>query len=148
MKLHFICRGNILRSVIAETYLKSLSLTNVNVMSSGTSVNWDDPAEKEHFSNSIKLLERHAIRQFAKEKPEQLTQSRITNFDLVVCMNQRVVDEAQKLVELPANVINWDIVDIGEAHRTVLSDRELYEEEIYKEITDKVDRLVYELGLH
>jgi 8-oxo-dGTP pyrophosphatase MutT (NUDIX family) len=57
-------------------------------------------------------------------------------------MNQRVVDEAAALVELPKNAISWGIVDIGEGHRTLSSDREQYEEEIYKEITDKVDELV------
>jgi predicted protein tyrosine phosphatase len=43
MNIHFICRGNVLRSLIAETYLRSLELPNITVISSGTNVNWDDP---------------------------------------------------------------------------------------------------------
>lgn len=142
MRIHFICRGNILRSVIAETYLKSLKLRNIDVISSGTNVNWKDLTEREHFLNSMKLLDRHGIKKYAKEVPEQLTQQRIDQHDKVVCMNQRVVDEANVLVNLPHDVMNWNITDIGEAHRTIAENREQYEEEIYREITDKVDELV------
>lgn len=141
MNVHFICRGNVLRSLVAETYLKSLKLENVNVISSGTNVNWDDPQEREYFGNTLIVLGRHDIKPFAKHQPEQLTQERIENHDIVVFMNQRVVDEAEKIIKLPIDVLNWGIVDIGEGHRTNRSNRELYEEEIYKEITEKVNLL-------
>lgn len=143
MKVHFICRGNVLRSFVAETYLRSLNLKNVNVISSGTNVDWNDPVEREYFSNTLDLLDRHAIKPYVtKDRAERLTQGRTDGQDITVCMNQRVVDEAGAMVELPKDVINWDIVDIGEGHRIVKNDREQYEEEIYKEITDNVDNLV------
>lgn len=142
MNIHFICRGNVLRSLIAETYLKSLNFESVNVISSGTNVNWDDPQEREYFGNTLIVLGRHDIKPFAKHQPEQLTQERIENHDIVVFMNQRVVDEAEKIVTLPVHVLNWGIVDIGEGHRTDHSNRELYEEEIYNEITEKVNALI------
>lgn len=143
MNVHFICRGNVLRSLIAETYLKSLNINNVNVISSGTNVNWDDPQEREYFANTLSVLDMHGIKPFAKQLPEQLTQECVENQDVVVFMNQRVIDEAAKIVTLPPNTLSWDIVDIGEGHRTDRSNRELYEEEIYKEITQKVNELVY-----
>lgn len=142
MNVHFICRGNVLRSLIAETYLKSLKLNNVNVISSGTNVNWNDDTEKGYFANTLALLDRHYIKPYAKSIPDQLSQERANDQDITICMNLRVVDEASAIVTLPKNVINWSIIDIGEGTRTVESDRELYEEEIYKEITDKVARLV------
>lgn len=142
MNVHFICRGNVLRSLIAETYLKSLNIENVNIISSGTNVNWDDPQEREYFANTLAVLSRHDIKSLAKQFPEQLTQDRIENQDIVVLMNQRVINEAEKIVTLPTNVLNWEIVDIGEGHRTDRGNREVYEEEIYKEITAKVDILV------
>lgn len=46
MNIHFVCRGNILRSVIAEAHLKSLNLEGITVISSGTNVNRGDPAER------------------------------------------------------------------------------------------------------
>ena len=136
-----------MRSVIAETYLRSLKLESVNAISSGTNVNWEDLTEKEYFSNSMRLLDRHGIKAYAKTIPEQLTPQRINGSDVVICMNQRVVDEARILVDLPQGAINWDITDIGEAHRTIPDNREQYEEEIYNEITNKVDNLVKQLDL-
>ncbi len=142
MNVHFICRGNVLRSLIAETYLKSLNLKDVHVISSGTNVNWKDPQEREYFANTLAVLNTHGIKSFAKSKPEQLTQERIkSNHDIVVLMNQRVVDEASQLVKLPENILCWEITDIGEGHRTDADGRQSYEEEIYREIKQKVDDL-------
>lgn len=143
MNIHFICRGNVLRSLIAETYLKSLNIPDVRVISSGTNVDWNNPQEREFFDNTIAVLKRHAIHHFAKPQAEQLTQSRIDNYrDIVVLMNQRVVDEAENIVALPTTSQNWSITDIGEGHRTDRSNRSRYEEEIYQEITAKVDKLL------
>lgn len=143
MNIHFICRGNVLRSLIAETYLRSLNIRDINVLSSGTNVNWSDLQEREYFANTLSVLERHGIQSFAKLNPEQLTQERIdNNHDTVILMNQRVIDEAVKIVKLPSNTFNWDIIDIGEGHRTVSDSRESYEEEIYQEIKQKVDELI------
>jgi protein-tyrosine-phosphatase len=142
MNIHFICRGNVLRSLIAETYLKSLNLEDVNVISSGTNVNSDDPQEREYFANTLFVLDRHGVKSFAKAKPEQLTQERIdSNHDIIILMNQRVIDEAATIVKLPHDVLNWTITDIGEGHRTDTDSRESYEEEIYQEITQKVNDL-------
>jgi protein-tyrosine-phosphatase len=146
MNVHFICRGNVLRSLIAETYLKSLNIKDIAVVSSGTNVNWDDPQEREYFANTLKVLDRHGIKSFAKPASEQLTQERIDKGrDVVVLMNQRVIDEARAIVTLPTGVLNWEITDIGEGHRTDRSQREQHEEDIYQEITQKVDRLMKSL---
>ncbi|MFZ2836609.1 MAG: hypothetical protein WAZ21_04800 [Candidatus Saccharimonadales bacterium] len=143
MNIHFICRGNVLRSLIAETYLKSLNTKDVNVLSSGTNVNWNDPQEREYFANTLSVLDRHGIESYAKSNAEQLTQERISNsHDIIVLMNRRVVDEAMKIVTLPSNSYNWEIIDIGEGHRTNHGSRESYEEEIYQEIKHKVDNLL------
>ncbi|HRF28293.1 MAG TPA: hypothetical protein PL051_01485 [Candidatus Saccharibacteria bacterium] len=146
MNIHFICRGNVLRSLIAETYFKSLNLKNIDVISSGTNVNREDPLENEYFANTLRVLDRHGIKRFAKNAPEQLTQQRIdASHDIIVLMNQRVANEASRIVRLPKNTRNWNIVDIGEGHRIEQTNRELYEEEIYTEITQKVDELVRSL---
>ena len=92
-------------------------------------------------------MQRHGIKQFAKDTPEQLTQKRIeTNQDIIVLMNQRVIDEASKIITLPGNILDWNIIDIGEGHRTDRASRKSYEEEIYQEITQKVDDLAKETG--
>ncbi|HEX6258556.1 MAG TPA: hypothetical protein VFZ48_03690 [Candidatus Saccharimonadales bacterium] len=145
MKIHFICRGNVLRSLIAETYLRSLQLPNVVTSSSGTNVDLADPTEREYFANTLALFKRHGIDKFAKDTSHQLTQERANNQDMTICMNQRVIDEANKLVSLPADTVSWAIVDIGEEHRTVPEDIRVYEEEIFTEIKTLVDELAQEL---
>ena len=145
MNVHFICRGNVLRSIIAETYLRSLNIEDINVISSGTIAhsNWNKPQAHEHFATTLAVLDRHGIKSFAKQKPEQLTQKRIVDsHDIVVLMNQRVIDEASLIVQLPKNILNWEIADVGEEHRTNTNNRELYAEEIYQEIVLKVDGLL------
>jgi protein-tyrosine-phosphatase len=147
MNIHFICRGNVLRSLMAETYLKSLNVPGISAASSGTNVNWEDPVERGYFTNTLVALDRHGLTSFAKLKSEQLTQERVDNCkDVVVVMNQRVMDEATKIVQLPENVFNWDIIDIGEGHRTNIDSRESYEAEIYQEIKHKVDDLIDSLN--
>jgi protein-tyrosine-phosphatase len=146
MKIHFICRGNVLRSLIAETYLRSLNLPNITASSSGTNVDLTDPTEREYFANTIALFKRHDIAKYAKDTSHQLTQERADGQDITICMNQRVVDEAKALVALPQNTINWDITDIGEGHRTVPEDIRVYEEEIFKEITTRVNELAKQLN--
>jgi len=142
MRIHFICRGNVLRSLIAETYLRSLQLPNVTATSSGTNVDLSSKTEREFFANTLALFKRHHIEQYAKTTSHQLTQDRANNQDVTICMNQRVVDEAKTIVTLPAHTLNWDIVDIGEGHRTIPEDIRQYEEEIFQEITKRVDELV------
>ena len=142
MNVHFICRGNVLRSLIAETYLRSLRIDGLNVISSGTNVDWNNPQEREYFFNTLEVLKRHKIDSYVKKVPNQLTQARIDEYnDVVILMNNRVVDEANMLVTLPGKFHNWKIVDIGEGNRIDDKAREQYEEDIYQEIIEKVDTL-------
>lgn len=144
MRIHFICRGNVLRSLIAETYLRSLQLPDISVTSSGTNVDLSSKTEREFFASTIALFKRHGIEQYAKATSHQLTQDRANNQDITICMNQRVIDEAKTIVTLPPHTLSWDIVDIGEGHRTVSDDIRRYEEEIFQEIVGRVDKLVKE----
>jgi len=145
MKIHFICRGNVFRSLIAETYLKSLNIESLEVMSSGTNVDLTSQTERGYFNNTIALLRKHHINQFSKKSPVQLTQDRANNIDLTICLNNRVYDEAINIVNLPADTSCWDIDDIGEGHRVDTNNTSNYEEDIYQEIVTKVNQLVKEL---
>jgi protein-tyrosine-phosphatase len=146
MLIHFICRGNILRSIIAETYLNSLQLPNIKAISSGTNVDFSIPQEREFFRNTQDLLKRHNILELAKTMPEQLTQERLCASDMVIIVNQRAYDEAKVLVTLPENTTIWSIVDIGEGDRVVANgNRQDLEELIYRELTSAVDVLVQSL---
>jgi len=142
MNIHFVCRGNVLRSQIAEAYLKSLALKGVHVTSSGTVADQYREANKVFITSAKELLDRHGIKQFSKVTPEQLTQDKWIGQDLVVFMNQIIQDEARSIVVLPQKTINWNVTDIGEGDRAIDGNRVEYEEIIYKEIVDLVDDLV------
>lgn len=142
MNIHFICRGNVLRSLIAETYARSLARTDITVISSGTNVDWSDPQEKEYFANTLAVLKCHGIAHFAKTEPNQLTQARADGHDVTVLMNKRVVNEASKIVQFRGKILCWEVTDIGEGDRTDTSHRLMYEEEIYDEVTTNVDNLI------
>jgi protein-tyrosine-phosphatase len=142
--IHFICRGNTHRSVIAEAYLKSLRLKNVEVLSSGTVAARDRAKNEPYIPQIIAHLDTYGMGKFAKTRPDQLTQERVNGSDVVICMNQVVADECMQLVVMPDNVLVWDITDVGEGERVLNAgeDEFRYFDEVYAEIIQEVNELV------
>lgn len=144
MTIHFICRGNAFRSIIAEAYLKSLGLKNVEVISSGTVAGHHRANNEGYFRATLALLKKHDIDAFAKPHfGDQLKQRLLDTSDIAVCANQIVYDEC-KAFALPKKTLVWQIVDLGEKGRIANStkDRERYSEDVYQEIVKNVDSLV------
>ncbi len=154
MIVHFICRGNVFRSLIAETYLKSLQLPGVTTLSSGAVADEYRAAniEQGFAENTRELLTKHGLTAYIKtEDAEQLTQERLSPGQLVIFANDIAFNEAMEIIRLPEpeSAIKWNIVDIGEGSRIANSpaERVAFEEEIFAEITNKVDELVVEKNL-
>jgi protein-tyrosine-phosphatase len=146
--IHFICRGNAFRSIIAEAYLNALEIKDWIVLSSGTAAASEKARNLVSYGKTLELLEKHGIRGFAKAGyGDQLTQSRLERADITVCMNQRVYGECLRYVTFPASPRIWSVADLGEPGRIsdVESERLLYREEAYQEIVRNVDRLISDL---
>lgn len=145
MVVHFICRGNVFRSFIAEAYLKSLQIKNLKVLSSGTTAAQDKLSNSVHYQKVMELLQRHGLADFAKsDYADQLTQSRLDGSDIVVCVNSRVFEECKQLVTLPPKTIVWSVDDLGENghNATTEQERDAFREETYQQIVKNVDELV------
>jgi protein-tyrosine-phosphatase len=148
MIIHFICRGNAFRSIIAQAYLNSLELKDLSVLSSGIAATFYKERNLANHRITLELLEEHGIRGFAKAGyGDQLTQSRLDKADVTVCMNQRVYDECLRYVTFSASPHVWSVADIGEPGRIsdVESERQLYREEAYQEIAKNVECLVSDI---
>jgi protein-tyrosine-phosphatase len=148
--IHFICRGNSFRSIIAEAYLNSLGIKDTGVLSSGTSAALDKTGNLPYYRMTLELLEHHGIREFAKAGyGDQLTRSRLETADITVCMNQRVYDEGQRYLTFPASPRIWSVADIGEPGRIAQteSQRRRYREEAYQEIVKNVDCLIPDISI-
>jgi len=149
MIIHFICRGNTFRSIIAEAYLNSLAIKDLSALSSGTAAALEKASNLAYYRMTLELLGKHGIREFAKAGyGDELTQSRLERADITVCMNQRVYDECLRCVAFPARPRIWSVADIGEPGRIseIESERELYREEAYREIVKNVDQLISDIS--
>jgi protein-tyrosine-phosphatase len=147
--VHFICRGNSFRSIIAEAYLNSLEITGLTALSSGSTAALANARNLVHYKMTLALLDKHGIREFAKANcGDQLTQSRLEEAGLAVCLNQRVYDECLQIVDFPASPRIWSVADVGEPGRIAHTepDEQFYREEACLEIVENVDRLVSDVS--
>lgn len=149
MLIHFICRGNAVRSIMSEAYLKSLNIPNVDIISSGAVADIYREHNKKYLARAKALLLHHGITVPVKEEAQQLTQAFVDEATLNICVNQRAYDDASKVVTLPDTTLVWHIDDIGEGDRQAPDDaRDYFEEVMFQEVKAHVDTLVSEVLTH
>lgn len=113
MKIHFICRGNVYRSRMAEAYAKSLLHKDVAVriyssgIQAGLALNGKvDPA-------AVEALKEDGINNYLSPSWQQTTQELLDNSDLNVFMTNSVYSDAKNDYEIDdSKAIIWNIPDI------------------------------------
>ena len=111
MVVHFVCSGNSFRSRIAEAYLKSLKIPGIKVMSSGANTHLD---KHDHITPyGALVLAREGLSLYASPDKIQLTQARLDESDIVICMNREVYKEClDEDLKLPSRTYIWNIDDV------------------------------------
>lgn len=145
MKIHFVCTGNTFRSRLAEAYLKSKKIENLEVSSSGTeaSRNLNGPI----CNYTIDILRKNNIAQCASKYWTMTTKNILEQQDLIVFIRKIHYDHCvNKLHASVNNYILWDIPDLSDVKIENLSefgktDKEITEN-IYIKIKEEVDKLI------
>lgn len=111
MKIHFICRGNIYRSRIAEAYTRYLTEgKNISVSSSGIEA---DRTEAEISPLTLAYLESEGLDQYISDLNLQTTQELLDNADVLAFMNDSVYKDAIDMFDVQQNKTEvWHIPDM------------------------------------
>ena len=147
MIIHFICRGNVFRSRMAEAYLNSLKITDIQAISSGALARQYAGENTIIEQDTISFLTKHGLEVFSKSHWNQLTQERVARADLTICMTPLVKEECQGVAELPGNTTTWNITDVGDEGATPQNKAELDDayEQTFQKVTTKVDELIKQM---
>ena len=111
MKIQFVCRGNTYRSRLAEAYLKSKQLSDIEVSSSGVEAhkNLNGPITL----YAKRLLEQDGILSFAAPTWTTTSKETTDEQDVVVFMHPDVYEEFIELFHTPPHTYRvWEIADI------------------------------------
>lgn len=143
LTIHIICAGNTFRSRLAEGYLKSLQQPGLTVMSSGYKAEANEDGPITFYARII--AKKQGFSEFIKPHWDQLTQKRIDQADIVVCVNREVHHQVSKRFSLPLTTYIWDIPDV--IYPPLASDPKTDEEilAITEDIFEKIKLRVHEL---
>jgi protein-tyrosine-phosphatase/8-oxo-dGTP pyrophosphatase MutT (NUDIX family) len=110
INIHFVCRGNIYRSRLAEAYLKSFQNAAWGVSSSGIGAT---KHAKVHISPWTEMLAvKNDIKDWLSETNIQTSQEVLDGSDLIVFMNKDVYQDAKKSYEFNEDkTLVWHVKD-------------------------------------
>lgn len=147
MSIHFVCTGNLYRSRLAEAYLKSKHLPNIEVSSSGTHAQIQQKGTIGWMTQRLAL--RHRLIPYLKENWSQTEAHHIENSDLVIFIGEHNYEYCLKNFTKPKKHEVWDIPDFDDKKSNGMPINLDHEkeyvsisEDTYKLITEKVDNLI------
>ena len=125
---HFICRGNVYRSRLAEAYAKSLLRDDSDIQISSSGIEAKLALNGNVDVDAVKALEVDNLKHHLAPNWLQTTQELIDSLDVIVFMNDSVYDDASKLFNLPKEkCVTWHIKDV---------------DNIYPQVKEQVDILM------
>lgn len=126
--IHFICRGNVYRSRLAEAYAKSLLRDDSDIQISSSGIEAKLALNGNVDVDAVKALEVDNLKHHLAPNWLQTTQELIDSLDVIVFMNDSVYDDASKLFNLPKEkCVTWHIKDV---------------DNIYPQVKEQVDILM------
>lgn len=127
-RIHFICRGNVYRSRLAEAYAKSLLSANTDIEISSSGIRASQNFFGDAKIDTVKALEADNLTKYLAPSWQQTTQELIDSVDILVFMSPTVYGDAAKSYKLPKDkCIIWHIKDV---------------DNIYPQIKQQVDSLM------
>ncbi len=144
MTIHFVCTSNVFRSRLAQAYLASKNIPDLNVYSSGLDA-------KEDLCGVICwvaqwLIELYHLIPYASKAWNQTTKEMLKKADLIVFMNNGNFISAEKRYPLNNKAyLIWDIPDLDDLQND--NENEIIQKvreskRIYSQITQNVDDLI------
>jgi protein-tyrosine-phosphatase len=149
MTIHFICRGNVFRSRMAEAYARSLLGNTAVVNSSGVEASIYPEVYISPFA-SIPLKEKNLL-QFASQQCTLTSQAVLDAANVIVFVDPSIERDVKKKFTIPAKAktYTWQVADIDVRHPIASDDVEKIEvgRETLNEIMGLVDSLLTNLKL-
>jgi protein-tyrosine-phosphatase len=143
LRIHFICRGNMLRSRVAEAYLKSkISVVPCYTSSSGIEASKYRSVSASSWRQAI--CKDNSLTSFVSHRSLQTTQTVLEKQNYVILMSRDVYYDAMKLynIQVP-HIIIWNIKDRVTASSKIPTKQK--QRALFSLIKHNVDALVQEL---
>jgi isopentenyl-diphosphate delta-isomerase len=139
IKIHFVCRGNIYRSRLAEAYLKSIKGSEWEISSSGIGA---DRHTKITISPwTISIANKNGLSALLNPIKTLTTNTQLQESNIIVFMNDDVYEDAKKMYEFNDAVsIVWHVKDREDWPSDLPAKQK--RQRTFKQITRSVNKLV------
>lgn len=149
MKIHFVCTGNAYRSRMAEAYLKSKKLPNVEVSSSGIEAEGTWAGTLALYT--MTTMKKHHLESYLSKNWHQTTKDLLEDQDLVIFMSKHHEDFC--LNKLKSRIKHFETWNIHDIPRTLFVERDEAEinriaEETFQKIKIKIDGLISSINFY
>ena len=118
--VHFVCRGNVYRSRLAEAYAASLLSKNDSVVVSSGGIDANLALNGDVDPDTVRLLKLDNLSHHLTPTWHHTTQEDIDKNDIVVFMSKTLHEQANEQFIIPAEKTRiWDVPDIDGVYQVI-----------------------------